>query len=539
MIKKLLAIRLKANFLASLSGKDKNGNAKPISGGKVVGFTLLYAFLVLTFAGFSFSMSMGMGMFLIPGGLSDYYYGLFSLIIFTVLFFLSIFETKSELFECKDNDILLALPIRSSDIVISRIFTVLSINYGITAVLMVPVIISFCIWGGSPLGIVGGIILMLTVPLLATALASGAGYLVAMISRKIKNKTLITIFGSLLFLGVYFVVYFGLLSEFETFMENGEEMMGSLKANFSFLGAIGSVALLSPLPLVIYLGAVAVGSFVAVYLISRNYRRIVTESTGSAKKVYKAREISRSSAFLALTRKELSRFFSSANYILNGAIGALFAVALAVFALIGGASLDASAVEIEGEIIDLTGILEPGGIVALLFCFLMNTISASALSLEGENMWMLKSLPVSEKQVLLAKTVPHILVNAPLSSVCGLMMAIGLDVSPVYYVFYILTPFAANVMFAFLGLLLNVAFPKFSFINEAQVVKQSLAVFLTMMIGMLYSVGVFIAGMIFGLLGFGVFCSAVVLAVTLILILCFYLILTGPAARRLSRLSAA
>ena len=106
MIKRLLSIRLKAMLLGSLSGRDKNGNYKSLSKGKLIGFVSLFIFLAAMFAFASFAMSFGSAMVMVPLGGGDVFFGLTVLITFTVIFILSIFETKSELFECKDNDLL-------------------------------------------------------------------------------------------------------------------------------------------------------------------------------------------------------------------------------------------------------------------------------------------------------------------------------------------------------------------------------------------------------------------------------------------------
>ena len=173
MVKKLLSIRLRATFLAAVSGKSKNGEEARVSKKKIALFAFLYAFLAIMFFALVFLLAFPLGTVLIANGGENLYFGLFMILSFTAVFMLSIFETKSELFECKDNDLLFSMPIKPGDIMFSRIFAVLFYNYLIELIIMIPVIVSYAILGGKPLGIPGGIYVLMTLPAVATALSVG------------------------------------------------------------------------------------------------------------------------------------------------------------------------------------------------------------------------------------------------------------------------------------------------------------------------------------------------------------------------------
>ena len=211
---------------------------------------------------------------------------------------------------------------------------------------------------------------------------------------------------------------------------------------------------------------------------------------------------------------------------------------LAIFvAVSAGDFLGQGIISIEGVVVlNVDGFVAPCGVVLAIFCFSMNSASASAVSLEGENLWMLKSLPIPPHRVLLAKCVPHILINAPISSVCGLILAVSFGVDTPYYLFYILTPFTVNLLFAIVGVLINVAFPKFNFTNEIQVIKQSLAVSLSLLFNFVVTVLLAVVAVFGALKEFGLVTSILSLAAVIILNLIAYFLLVGPAARRFSGL---
>ena len=124
MIKALTLIRLRA-MIGSLGAKGKDGGVKPSGRWKILGISLLFLYLGGVFAYLSGSMAVMLAPVTIAMDMGWLYFTLFNTAAFTMIFLFSIFETKSELFECKDNELLLSMPIKPRDIILSRIFTVL------------------------------------------------------------------------------------------------------------------------------------------------------------------------------------------------------------------------------------------------------------------------------------------------------------------------------------------------------------------------------------------------------------------------------
>ncbi len=492
----LRLIRIKLSGVMSSAASGKGSTPQKLSKGKIALFAFLYIYLAAFFAAFAAFMANSMGAFLIPYGFEKIYFGIFTVVVFTIIFILSIFETKATLYEGRDNELLLSMPIAVRDIIISRISVVLIYNYIECAILMVPVTVVYAIYGGSILGIVGSIAVSVFVPLLATSLASGVGYLVAQISRRIKYKTFITVILSLIFLAAYFVGYNYLLNSMEMLVEVSPELAAAFAENMGFFGVIGTCALLNPISIsVLILLSVGI-SLLAYILISRNYITIITGRVGSTYKAYKAdRQVMRS-AFTALTVKELRAFFSSANYILNAGLGAVFGIVISVMVLVKRADILVLTAEIAMLFPEMAYDIE-GAIAVLASAVLfaassMTFISAPALSLEGKSLWILKSLPISGRAVLLAKTMPHILITSVISLVSSVVMIIALGLSPVWWAFVILIPLAGSLFGAFSGAVIGALFPKFNFTSEIQVIKQSLASFVSMFSTMIIGIGVYV-----------------------------------------------
>ena len=170
MTKKLIALRF-LSILNSIAMGRKKGKSSSYSKARLLGYLLIYAYLIATFVSLSSMIAYSLGSVFIPLGFETLYFGLFMTASVTLVFVLSIFETKSELFESKDNELLLSMPIKPNSIVLSRIVTVLVYNYIETLIVMVPAIVVYGIVGGSVVGVLGASVTTLILPLLATALA--------------------------------------------------------------------------------------------------------------------------------------------------------------------------------------------------------------------------------------------------------------------------------------------------------------------------------------------------------------------------------
>lgn len=535
MIKYLVKNRLRS-ALGAMVGRGKGGSVKKASTGRIVGFTLLYAYVIGTFLLLSSLVSFSLGAFMIPAGSSWLYFSIFMIASVSIVFIFSIFETKSELFECKDNDLLLSMPIKPKDIVISRISVVLIYNYIEELVIMLPCIVSYAIFSrGDIIGILGALVVSLLLPLFATALASGVGYIVAVISKKLKKNSFVTLAFSVLFLLIYIFGYSAIMENADSFFEGSFEVMPS---DLPLLYFIGSAVKFAPVSF-ICIAVLSIGSaLLSYYIISMSYIKLVTDNKGEKRNVYKEQKLESKGLIYALTYKELKRFFSSATYMLNTGIALIFEVILAIFAVIERDSLLETVNMLSSEISFLSAgdILAPLMITAIVFISGLNTISSCALSLEGKNLWVLKTLPVKERDVMLSKVLPHVIISLPPTLISSVLLIIASSAPIKYWPFFILTPTAAIVFSAFLGLVINVAFPKFEYDNEAQPVKQSLSVFLVMIIQMLVGVACFVITFILTLLSFGFIASLAVLLLFCVLSVVFGVILFGPSARKYAKI---
>ena len=526
MIKKLLAVRLRALF-GNLLTKGKNGKPVRVSVGKVVLMTLLFLYLAIAFVGMFTAFSVSLGMTFLPLGQDDMYFGMLMLIAFSMILVLSIFETKAELFDCKDNELLMAMPIKPSHIIISRIFTVLVYNYAECAAVMLPAVVVYAFMGGGYTGVVGGLVVLATLPILATAISSAFGYVLSAISKRIKNKTLISTVLSVLFLVVYFYVYSNLLGNTS---EGGSDTLTI--PEIPAISFIGRAASLDPLYTVGFAAVSLFIGFLAYRIISARYISIVAGPAAVSFTEYRAKRLEKRSVRSALIRKELNRFFSSSLYIINSSIGGLFAIFTAVMLCVKGGELELVLTQI-GLPKDCLYLCV---IATLAMCASLNTTSASSVSLEGKGLWIIKSMPIDGRDVLGAKLITHIIVTFVPMLIASVIAVISAGGFGLELPFIIAIPLLTSLLFGLLGLVLNVALPKLEYTNDTQVIKQSMAVMFTMLAAMLWDaimIGISVLSIIFNLVSVG---YVVIMLLHLVMIAVLWILLKGPCTRKFNNL---
>ena len=345
-----------------------------------------------------------------------------------------------------------------------------------------------------------------------------------------RKSTLLTLVLAIGFLFLYFWGYNKLITGMESFVGNFNPE--NLPENLKILEFIGNASLLKIVPLISVAAVCVLISFATYLLISAKYIGLVTSNIGTKKIKYEATKSDAKSPLWALVGKELRKFFTSAIYMLNSGIGLIFTVAVAVIALVKSSMLHEVALTLFGSL----DYLAPALAVAIVFLSSMNMMSASALSLEGKNLWIIKTIPVSENTVILSKALPQIIVCTPPVLISSVLAIIASGASPLYWPFIILTPIAANVAFAFLGLCFNILAPKFEFDNEAQPVKQSLAVFLTMITQAVLAILVGVLTVFLLMRGMPILAALSGLLIFIALAIVFALILFIPCKQKYTKL---
>ncbi|MDD2505473.1 MAG: hypothetical protein PHF21_04325 [Bacilli bacterium] len=166
-------------------------------------------------------------------------------------------------------------------------------------------------------------------------------------------------------------------------------------------------------------------------------------------------------------------------YILNTALGAIMLLgSLISIAIFGADSLDAYL-----QIPNLTENLTSNGpLVMCVFCALTCT-THSSISLEGKNIWILKHIPVSIKEIFFAKIMVNLTILIPTILISSFALIYLLKLPFISIFALIIIPSIFALFIAGVGLLINLTYPVLNWVNEIKVIKQSMAAFLSLIVG--------------------------------------------------------
>ena len=478
LVKKQLMEIFRSYFYNAKTNQKRSKNA-------VVGYIVLFTFVMIVIIGGMFTvMSLALCVPLAQVGMSWLYFAIMSLMAIFLGAFGSVFNTYAGLYAAKDNDLLLSLPIPVRTLMASRLLGVYLMGLMYSAVVIVPAVIVY--WmrvSAAPRYILGGVLLTALISIFVLTLSCALGWVVAKVSRKLKHKSFITVIVSLAGLAIYYFFVFKAQTAIEQLVANaavyGEKIKGAAHPLYVFgLTGTGDVTAM------LLSAAVILALFALTWtLLSRSFLQITTASGASGKAVYREKAVKRRSADAALFKKELARFTASPNYMLNCGLGILLLPVAGVALVIKG-----------GELLPLLQMAfgNRGGCVEVLLCTgvctiaAMNDMATPSVSLEGKNLWLAQSLPVTPWQVLRAKLKVQFALTAIPALVPLACMVLVLPLTPALPLIFV-TALSYIAFSACLGLTLGVMRANLTWTNELAPVKQSLAVAIAMFGGWAYA----------------------------------------------------
>ena len=473
MIGVLFKKQLREAFSFLLVDK-KNKRAR--SKGSMLGFAALYVGLFAYFGVMLFLLGKELCTALVSVGLGWLYFVLMGLVALFLGVIGSVFSTYSSLYGAKDNDMLLAMPIPSRVILISRLLGVYVTGLLYELIVMIPTLIVWFVYAELT---VPAVIFSLLIPLVLSffvlTLSCLLGFGVAWISSKLRRKNLVSIVMAIAFLVLYMVFYgkiYGALMDILTYADAMANVAQSWLYPFYQMGL---AARGDGIAMLIFCGIVAGILLPAYGLVAHSFLKLATANKGSASKKYVKKQAGARSAGRALLWREFCRLIGSPTYLLNCALGVVMMPVVGVVLLLYGDDVTSVFALIPG----MEGLMPLIGAAMICATCSMIDTTAPSISLEGKWVWLIRSMPVSAGQVLAAKLKLQLLLAAVPTAFLTVVVLVMLRPS---LAFWFLLPALAVVFTVFMalwGLFLNLKWHNLNWSNETAVVKQSLSVTLT------------------------------------------------------------
>ena len=475
MTKALLKKQMMEAFSWVYQNKKTRKKRSPLG---VAGYALLYL-LIFGFLGVVFYMVASMLCEpLASVGLGWLYWAIMGLLGLFMGVFGSVFNTYSSLYNAGDNDLLLSMPVPAGKILTARLSGVYALGLMYELIIMLPaLIVWFLTVQVKPLGAVFSLLIPLVLSVLVLVLSAVLGWVVALVSSRLKNKNIVTVFLSLVFIGAYYYCYTHAYSLLQSILADPATAGDRVRSILYPLYHMGLAAEGSILSMLAFTAVTGVLLALTYLVLSRSFLKIATANRGSAKVKYREQQAVVHPAGQALYQKELRRFLGSASYMLNCGLGIIFMIVAAAALIWKSDVVREMMLTLFGEQNGVTALMAVAGICMISS---MNDMTAPSVSLEGKNIWLLQVFPVTGRQVLMAKLRLHLTLTLVPAAV--LTAAVEWVLRPeLAYAFAI--PVAAGLYILFmaaLGLAVNLKMPNLTWTSETVPIKQSAGVMIAL-----------------------------------------------------------
>ncbi len=406
----------------------------------------------------------------------------------TIIFF-GIFSAGTRIFGEKGYDILTAMPLRPSSIVLSRFIGHYLADLALTVAIMLP---GYAVYGycnrPSVIFYAGALVSSVFVPAIPLVIASALGSVVTAVSSRMKNKSMAgTLLIVIVVVGIMLLSFSmdGLTAEmteeqFANLANMLNDAIGKVYPPAAWVGSAlcdGNVLSLALFAII----SIAVATL-CLLIISKYFHRIVRGLRNfSARHDYELGKLSRRSALKALYFKEAKRYFSSSIYVTNTIIGPIMGTVMSIALLVVGADAITESIPLEFDLISVI----PFAFSAI---FTMMTTASVSVSMEGKQFWIVKSLPVSAKALLDSKILLNLSLMAPFYCISQILLAVALKPSVAQLLGMLIIPASLMVFAVVLGITVNLKLHSFDWDREEAVVKQSSASFIGGFAGLFISV---------------------------------------------------
>lgn len=397
-----------------------------------------------------------------------------------MMIFLSLLRANGTIFGSSDFEQVSTYPVSEKEIFISKLLYLYFFHLLISSLFTIPVLL---VWAAhpvaSPILITLFCIAALVIPVIPICIGVILGSLIYRLAIYFQHTNLIAVFLSLVLLGVFSYFVFVQSNRTNEIQDIGPALYSQITniylpsallqfdshEYFLYILAFISISCLLLITLIL------IGS---KYYRELNLRLIALKGRNNIKQ----QSIKQRSVLSALWKKELSTLFSSYNYLLNSILGIVLLLFLSVALLLLGLEKIIAMIPISPDMLKQ---LFPFLIAAML---LISNPAASALSMEGNKIWILKTLPIEQKHIIHAKLACTFSLHITGFFISMIAFLIRFSPNMEQLIWAVLVPSSYSIFIATFGLMLNFSYPHFSWKNDMFIVKQSPPVLISAFTGM-------------------------------------------------------
>lgn len=453
-----------------------------------------------------------------------------------ITFTTSIFKIKA-IFSSGDYDLLQSLPIKKRDIILAKILNLYVTELIYSGLFLLPnTIINVC-YDGQWLRIFSGIAIIILTPALPMVFAFIISTFITIVTDRYKYGNIFTffIYVALFAAILYFTYTTSNFSSAEYFAAN----MINMAERIVWINPTLYLVRLSYFDNPLFILAFIFTNLIALLLVSsfigflyNGIHNLVTNYSKPKKNKFK--ELKCKSQFNTLLEFEFRRFFNSKVYFMNCISSGIFAMMMS-FAIAFSFS-KYSGFNISEEIVDLVREYAFVGSLIITFGIGTSTPAAVGINIEGRNFWIIKSTPIIYKKMLLAKIICSSVILGICSMIASTFIVILIEPTVFSSIMLYIIPILYVIFVSIVGLLININYPKISWKNENECVKQSGSILITMITDWAITIG-FGLILVFGSMWNHIFTGLIVVILLIILIVISYMTMIKQSVKKINNIS--
>ena len=422
---------------------------------------------------------------------------LLSLFLFGISFMTiieGIYKSGPMLFNCKDDQLLLSLPIKRNIVLFVRMFKFYVFELLFNSMFLLPIMLVYIKSADiiSWTYYLTSIVVLIFSPIIPIVISCLIGSITSSISSKFKYKNVVQIVLSMaLILGVLYASY-NMDNIFNYLVKHATSLNDLITKIYYPAGLYASLVIdFNIIDLLLFIGINIGLLIITILIISKFYFKINSrlKKVTTTKKVKTSDlVIKQKSPSYSLIKKEVNTFFKTPVFIINAGLGlVIFIIAVLVFT-VKYESIITIISSVKEFNLSKQMVINNKSLIILLLIIVtsyMTSITNSVVSLEGKNINILKSLPLKTKTILMSKVYSGLVLTTPLIILGDIILFIRFKISFVSAILLLGLSIIMPLVSHFIGIIVNLRHPKLDFENSTEVVKQSASSFISVMIGMI------------------------------------------------------
>lgn len=474
MLNVLLKKQLKEYKYMYFNSRKRNGKTATKKDYLLRGllFAVLYVTLLSSFFGISY-------LFLDELAQVNYdwlYFAFMISISFGLSMIGNLFFAYSNLYKAKDNEQLLSLPIKTKDILLSKMIVGYINCLIFESIVFIPTAVCYLINYFSFRVLALSIITFFVLGLFVLVLSNLIGFVMSKLSKYFHNKAYLSMIFTIVFLVGYYYVCFKFEAILENLLANIDALERLFRIQLGLFYYVGTGIIYHNINFLIFVSFVVVLFVISYVLLLKTYHKTITSSPKEKRKEFNQSIAKENSIDISLFKKELKKLLSSTTYLLNCGIGSIILIGLGIASFFFKNEI-LLALEEFRMLIDVDKILPLGILLASSMILSMCYVSTPAVSLEGNTYWISRSLPIQTSKILRSKRNLELFTSIIPSSIFVLCLSLNLLGNNYQMMAMVLvTNLGLCLLFSNVHLMIGVLTGKLEWTSEVVVIKQSFGV---------------------------------------------------------------